>query len=82
LAASLPGEAAPGAVLPGDAGPAARLVFFQHDEVIVHCPEPVAAAVGQHIEEAAAQARRLLFGDTPVRLPVDVHIVESYADAK
>jgi DNA polymerase-1 len=60
----------------------AELVFFQHDEVIVHCPEPVAAAVGEHIEQAAAQARRLLFGDTPVRLPVDVHIVESYADAK
>jgi DNA polymerase-1 len=64
----------------GDGQP--RLVFFQHDEVIVHCPagaaEDVAAAVG----EAAAEAGRLVFGPTPVRFPVTTAVVRSYADAK
>jgi DNA polymerase-1 len=60
----------------------AELVFFQHDEVIVHCPEPVAAQVGAAVERAGEQARRLLFGDSPVRLPLGVHVVDHYAEAK
>ncbi|WP_328418652.1 bifunctional 3'-5' exonuclease/DNA polymerase [Micromonospora sp. NBC_00389] len=63
------------------AGTDAELVFFQHDEVIVHCPaaqaEAVAAAVGRSGERAAG----LLFGDTPVRFPLDLSIVDCYADA-
>ncbi|MGN9805054.1 bifunctional 3'-5' exonuclease/DNA polymerase [Micromonospora sp. L32] len=63
------------------AGTAAELVFFQHDEVMVHCPaeqaEAVAAAVGRSGERASA----LLFGDTPVRFPLDLSIVDCYADA-
>jgi DNA polymerase-1 len=61
---------------------AAELVFFQHDEVVVHCPERDAPMVAAAVETACEQARRLLFGDTPVRFPLDVSVVDCYADAK
>ncbi|MFI6350828.1 bifunctional 3'-5' exonuclease/DNA polymerase [Streptomyces sp. NPDC050560] len=62
-------------------GMAAELVFFQHDEVLVHCPEQEADAVARAIAEAAATAGRLTFGDTPVRFPFDTRVVTCYADA-
>ncbi len=68
--------------LPAAADQAARLVFFQHDEVIVHCPRGQADAVVAAVQEAAHEAGRLLFGETPVRFPVTTAVVESYADAK
>ena len=74
--------AASAARLPGDAAPGARLVFFQHDEVIVHCPEAVAGAVADAVGSAAAEAGQLVFGPTPVRFPVTTAVVASYADAK
>jgi DNA polymerase-1 len=62
--------------------PSAELVFFQHDEVLVHCrvedADPVVAAV----EASAEQAGRLVFGATPVRFPLQAKVVECYADAK
>ncbi|MFI5688970.1 bifunctional 3'-5' exonuclease/DNA polymerase [Streptomyces sp. NPDC051636] len=61
---------------------AAELVFFQHDEVIVHCPEEEAEAVVAAIREAAGLAGRLTFGETPVRFPFTTAVVECYADAK
>ncbi|MET8945337.1 bifunctional 3'-5' exonuclease/DNA polymerase [Streptomyces sp. NPDC004542] len=61
---------------------AAELVFFQHDEVIVHCPEEEAEAVVAAIREAADLAGRLTFGVTPVRFPFTTAVVECYADAK
>lgn len=61
---------------------AAELVFFQHDEVIVHCPEEEAEAVVAAIREAADLAGRLTFGRTPVRFPFTTAVVECYADAK
>lgn len=61
---------------------AAELVFFQHDEVIVHCPAEEAEAVTQAIRDCAALAGRLTFGDTPVRFPFTTAAVECYADAK
>ncbi|MGC0338944.1 DNA polymerase-1 [Streptomyces sp. SLBN-8D4] len=64
------------------AGMAAELVFFQHDEVIVHCPEEEAEAVVAAIREASALAGRLTFGETPVRFPFTTAVVECYADAK
>ncbi|MFE0673255.1 bifunctional 3'-5' exonuclease/DNA polymerase [Streptomyces sp. NPDC058867] len=64
------------------AGMAAELVFFQHDEVIVHCPEEEAEAVVAAIREAAGLAGRLTFGETPVRFPFSTAVVECYADAK
>jgi DNA polymerase-1 len=59
-----------------------RLVFFQHDEVIVHCPQAQADAVVAAVQEAAREAGRLVFGDTTVRFPVTTAVVGSYADAK
>lgn len=61
---------------------AAELVFFQHDEVIVHCPEEEAATVTEAIRRAADLAGRLTFGPTPVRFPFTTAVVECYADAK
>ncbi|MFI6937248.1 bifunctional 3'-5' exonuclease/DNA polymerase [Streptomyces sp. NPDC050287] len=61
---------------------AAELVFFQHDEVIVHCPEEEAQTVAAAIREAADLAGRLTFGETPVRFPFSTAVVECYADAK
>ncbi|SBT47346.1 bifunctional 3'-5' exonuclease/DNA polymerase [Micromonospora narathiwatensis] len=63
------------------AGTGAELVFFQHDEVIVHCPAGRADAVAAAVTAAGAQATRLLFGDTPVRFPLDLSVVDCYADA-
>ncbi|MER6086900.1 bifunctional 3'-5' exonuclease/DNA polymerase [Streptomyces bluensis] len=63
-------------------GMAAELVFFQHDEVIVHCPEGEAEAVVSAIREASELAGRLTFGQTPVRFPFTTAVVECYADAK
>ncbi|MFE7595094.1 bifunctional 3'-5' exonuclease/DNA polymerase, partial [Kitasatospora sp. NPDC057512] len=66
------------------AGPADRphLVFFQHDEVIVHTPANLADEVAAAVAEAADEARRLVFGDTPVRFPLSTAVVDCYADAK
>ena len=65
------------------AGMAAELVFFQHDEVIVHCPER-----GGRRRSWRRSARRRnwrggsTFGETPVRFPFTTAVVECYADAK
>ncbi|MFF7528271.1 bifunctional 3'-5' exonuclease/DNA polymerase [Streptomyces bobili] len=61
---------------------AAELVFFQHDEVIVHCPEEEAETVVAAIRQASDLAGRLTFGQTPVRFPFTTAVVECYADAK
>jgi DNA polymerase-1 len=58
------------------------LVFFQHDEVVVHCPQDQAPAAAEAVRQAAAEAGRLVFGDTPVRFPVTTAVVGCYADAK
>ncbi|MFC5005689.1 bifunctional 3'-5' exonuclease/DNA polymerase [Dactylosporangium cerinum] len=60
----------------------AELVFFQHDEFVVHCPEGESDAVVAAVHTAGDEARRLLFGETPVRFPLDVAVVPCYADAK
>jgi DNA polymerase-1 len=59
-----------------------HLVFFLHDEVIVHAPERAADEVAQLIREAAATAGRLLFGSFPVDFALSVAIVDRYSDAK
>ncbi|WIM98303.1 bifunctional 3'-5' exonuclease/DNA polymerase [Actinoplanes oblitus] len=64
------------------AGTRAELVFFVHDEVVVHCPADQAEEVAERIRECAARAGRMLFGDSEVRFPVDVSVVGCYADAK
>jgi DNA polymerase family A len=62
--------------------PGPHLVFFQHDEVIVHCPAGLVDEVVAAIGEAADEAGRLVFGPGPVRFPVTTAVVASYADAK
>jgi DNA polymerase-1 len=60
----------------------AHLVFFQHDEVVVHCPRDQAGLVAAEVRDAAAESGRLVFGDTAVRFPLSVAVVDCYADAK
>ncbi|WP_326809212.1 bifunctional 3'-5' exonuclease/DNA polymerase [Streptomyces sp. NBC_01775] len=63
-------------------GMAAELVFFQHDEVIVHCPAEEAETVAEAIRVAGEQAGVAAFGRTPVRFAFTTAVVECYADAK
>ncbi|UFU02042.1 bifunctional 3'-5' exonuclease/DNA polymerase [Ruania suaedae] len=58
----------------------AHLVFFLHDEVIVHTPADMADQVASEIRAAATEAGRLLFGATAVAFPLDVAIVDSYGE--
>ncbi|MDT0442726.1 bifunctional 3'-5' exonuclease/DNA polymerase [Streptomyces johnsoniae] len=60
----------------------AELVFFQHDEVIVHCPTEEAGTVAEAVRAAGESAGRLTFGSTPVRFPFTTSVVECYADAR
>ena len=58
-----------------------HLVFFLHDEVVVHTPAGLAEAVVEQAREAAANASGLLFRDLDVDFPLNVSVVRSYADA-
>lgn len=58
-----------------------QLVLFQHDELVLHVPVSVAESTVRMLRDAAEDARRLMFGDTPVRFPLDVSVVSCYADA-
>ncbi|HEY0357512.1 MAG TPA: bifunctional 3'-5' exonuclease/DNA polymerase [Mycobacteriales bacterium] len=59
----------------------AELVFFQHDEVVVHTPAAGADEVVTAVQDAGVDAGRLLFGDTRVRFPLEAVVAECYADA-
>jgi len=59
-----------------------ELVFFQHDEVIVHCTRDQADIVTAAVSRAAVAASRLVFGSTRVAFPLSTAVVDSYADAK
>ena len=59
-----------------------HLVFFLHDEVIVHAPAELADAVITEIRAAAVDAGRLIFGTIPVDFPVTAVVVDNYAQAK
>ncbi len=61
---------------------APHLVFFMHDEVVVHCPAELAGAVEEAVRKAAVDAGRLMFGAMPVTFPLTVAIVEDYSQAK
>ena len=64
------------------AAPGAEIVFFQHDEVVLHCPEHVAPQTSRALADAAEEATGLVFGSTPVRFPFEATAVVCYADAK
>ena len=61
---------------------APHLVFFQHDEVLVHCPAAMAQDVVAAVADAAAEAGRTVFGVTQVRFPMTTAVVSCYGDAK
>lgn len=58
-----------------------HLVFFLHDEVVVHTPAALAEAVAEQTRQAAETAGRLLFRDLSIDFPLTVSVVPSYADA-
>ncbi len=70
-----PGRAAP----PFDRSP--HLVYFLHDEVVVHAPAALADAAADAVRASARSAGRLLFGDFPVEFPLSVTVVDSYDQA-
>jgi DNA polymerase-1 len=59
-----------------------HLVFFLHDEIIVHTPAHLADQVVDVVRTAASDAGRLLFGALPVDFPVTAVTVDNYGDAK
>lgn len=59
-----------------------HLVFFLHDELIVHTPAALAPAVAEALRASAGEAGRLLFGTIPVEFALTVSVVERYGDAK
>ena len=61
---------------------APHLVFFLHDEIVVHSPATMTDAVVAAIERAAVEAGRLLFGVTPVEFPLSMVVIDNYAQAK
>jgi DNA polymerase-1 len=71
-------------VLSGDVwfadGP--HLVFFLHDELVVHTPADLTDQVADEVRAAAQDAGRLLFGELPVDFPLSVAIVDNYGQAK
>ncbi|MGS0684782.1 bifunctional 3'-5' exonuclease/DNA polymerase [Nakamurella sp. GG22] len=62
--------------------PGAELVFFQHDELIVHVPDGSAEEVADLTVAAAEAARRLVFPGASVLTPVRPVVVDCYASAK
>lgn len=62
--------------------PAGQLVFFLHDEVMLHVPGERAEEAAVMVEAAAAEATELLFGKIPLEFPVVATVVDSYAEAK
>ncbi len=59
-----------------------HLVFFLHDELIVHTPTVHAVEVATALRESAVEAGRLLFGSAPVEFALTVATVDSYDKAK
>jgi DNA polymerase-1 len=59
-----------------------HLVFFLHDEVMVHTPEALADRVVDELRDAAVEAGRLIFGARPVQFPITTAVVDDYGQAK
>ncbi|UXM90972.1 bifunctional 3'-5' exonuclease/DNA polymerase [Paenarthrobacter sp. JL.01a] len=68
--------------LRAEGSPSGELVFFLHDEVMVHAPDDAVDACIRAIEESAVAAKELMFGPIPVQFPVSVAVVDSYDKAK
>ena len=66
----------------GQGAGSGALVFFQHDELIVHVPTDAAHDVVELIGRAARTARDLVFPGSAVATPVHPVVVGRYIDAK
>jgi DNA polymerase-1 len=58
-----------------------HLVFFLHDEVVVHTPVALADEVVAQATAAATTAAGLLFRELTIDFPLNTSVVRSYADA-
>ncbi|GAB3748738.1 bifunctional 3'-5' exonuclease/DNA polymerase [Microlunatus parietis] len=58
------------------------LVYFLHDEIIVHTPDRLADQAEHSVREAAHTATRLMFGDFEIDLALDLATVTSYAETE
>jgi DNA polymerase I len=65
----------------GPLGARPHLVFFLHDEVVVHTPAALAGEVAAQATAAASTAAGLLFRDLTIDFPLNISVVRSYADA-
>jgi DNA polymerase-1 len=63
-------------------GMKAELVFFQHDEVIIHCPTEESDQAAKAIQQASNLAGTLTFGPTPTNFSFTTATATNYADAK
>ncbi|MGR0221751.1 bifunctional 3'-5' exonuclease/DNA polymerase [Agromyces sp. ZXT2-6] len=84
LRARLAAIPVPPSVTPATAsGPAfermPHVVYFLHDELIVHAPDALVDAVASAVRESAAEAGTMLFGEAPVEFPLDLVVTRSYA---
>ena len=57
------------------------LVYFLHDEIMVHTPAELADPVAEIVRAGAAEAGRLMFGDVGVEFAIELSVVQSYAEA-
>ena len=60
------------APLPEGAG----VVFFMHDEVVLHVPRELADTAVRAMSEAEVRTRKILFGQTPVRFPLATTVTD------
>ncbi|CAN5382258.1 bifunctional 3'-5' exonuclease/DNA polymerase [soil metagenome] len=68
----------------GEGGLTARphVVFYLHDELVVHAPASLADEVAVVMRQAAHDAGQMLFSGSVIDFPITVAIVDSYAEAK
>ncbi len=57
------------------------LVYFLHDELMVHTPAELADQVATLVRAGAAEAGRLLFGDVDVEFATELSITRTYLEA-
>jgi DNA polymerase-1 len=57
------------------------LVYFLHDEIMVHTPAELADPVAEIVRAGAVEAGRLMFGETGVEFAIELAVVGCYAEA-
>lgn len=59
-----------------------HLVFFLHDEILVHTPIEFAERVQEAVRDAANEAGSRLFGQSAVEFPISTRISPTYSNPK